>query len=51
MCGNRVLIVESGSELFAAQWTHEFNGPRFIVVLETADGVEFSTTLSFLPGL
>lgn len=51
MFGNPVQIIESGSELFAAQWTDEFNGPRFLVVLETADGSEFSTTLSFLPGL
>ncbi|WP_299212189.1 hypothetical protein [uncultured Tateyamaria sp.] len=51
MFGNRVQIVESGSELFAAQWTDEFEGPRFLVVLETADGSEFSTNLSFLPGL
>lgn len=51
MFGNRVELLNPGSELFHAMWTDSFNGPRFAVVLETADGSTFNTQLSFLPEL
>jgi hypothetical protein len=49
--GNQVQIMESGGEFFSAQWSNGFSGPRFVVVIGTADGSEFSTQLSFRPGL
>ncbi|WP_143515646.1 hypothetical protein [Pseudooceanicola marinus] len=48
--GNKVDYVDTGGGRFAAIMQEAFNGPRFAVVLETADGSRFSTNLSFLPG-
>lgn len=51
MFGNQVEVVDYGSAGISAQWTGGFSGPNFEIVLETADGSEFSTQLSFFPGL
>lgn len=51
MFGNPVEVLDTGSGLFATRWLGSFEGPRFVVVLETADGSKFFTQLSFRPGL
>lgn len=48
--GNKVEYVDTEGGGFAAIMQKAFNGPRFAVIFETADGSRFSTYLSFLPG-
>lgn len=48
--GNKVDYVDTGGGSFSAIMQDAFNGPRFAVIFETADGSRYSTNLSFLPG-
>jgi len=48
--GNQVQYTETGGDTFIAIMKGAFKGPRFAILIETADGTQFSTQLSFLPG-
>ncbi|WP_164660130.1 hypothetical protein [Tropicibacter sp. Alg240-R139] len=48
--GNKVTHREFSGGGFMATMDEAFKGPRFVVLLETADGSVFSTQISFLPG-